>query len=210
MESLRNALRADRAAGLRPLCVGGEAGTTGTGAWGPIEELAEFGRAEKLWLHADGAYGAAAIICTRGRQELRGLERVDSLSLDPHKWLFQPFECGCVLVRNRQLLRSAFRVTADYLRDVHRESAEVNLADYGIQLTRSFRALKLWLSIKTFGLAAFREAVARGFELAELAERELRAKAGWEILSPAQMGIVCFQFGQDDELPGRIDADMLR
>ncbi|MEP7248145.1 MAG: pyridoxal-dependent decarboxylase [Spartobacteria bacterium] len=210
MESLRNAVSADRAAGLRPLCVIANAGTTSTGAVDPLEELAEFCQTEKLWLHADGAYGAAAIICPRGRKELRGLERVDSLSLDPHKWLFQPFECGCVLVRDRQLLRSAFRVTADYLRDVHRESAEVILADYGIQLTRGFRALKLWLSIKAFGMAAFREAVARGFELAELAERELRGKAGWEILSPAQMGIVCFRFGKDDELPGRIVEAMLR
>lgn len=210
MDSLRDAVTADRAAERRPLCVIANAGTTSTGAVDPLEELADFCQTEKLWLHADGAYGAAAVICTRGRKALHGLERVDSLSLDPHKWLFQPFECGCVLVRNRQLLRSAFRVTADYLRDVHRESAEVNLADYGIQLTRSFRALKLWLSIKTFGMAAFRVAVARGFELAELAERELRAKAGWEILSPAQMGVVCFRFGQNDELPGRIVAEMLR
>ena len=186
------------------------AGTTSTGAVDPLEALADFCQAEKLWLHADGAYGAAAVICERGREKLAGLERVDSLSLDPHKWLFQPWECGCVFVRDRQLLRSAFRVTADYLRDVHRETAEVNLGDYGIQLTRSFRALKLWLSIKTFGMAAFRKAVTRGFELAELAEYELRTKTGWEILSPAQMGIVAFRFGTDDELQGRIVAEMLR
>ena len=209
-EALRDAVSADRAAGMRPLCVVANAGTTSTGAVDPLEQLAEFCQVEKLWLHADGAYGAAAVICERGRKNLRGLERVDSLSLDPHKWLFQPFECGCVLVRDRLLLRSAFRVTADYLRDVHRETGEVNLGDHGIQLTRSFRALKLWLSIKTFGMAAFREAVTRGFELAELAERELRARAGWEILSSAQMGIVCFRFGKDDELQGRIVEAMLR
>ena len=210
LESLGEAIRADRAAGMEPLCVVANAGTTSTGAVDPIEALADFCQTEKLWLHADGAYGAAAIICERGREKLRGLERVDSLSLDPHKWLFQPWECGCVLVRDRQLLRSAFRVTADYLRDVHRETAEVNLGDYGIQLTRSFRALKLWLSIKTFGMAAFRKAVTRGFELAELAERELRSRPGWEILSPAQMGIVAFRFGTDDQLQGRIGGEMLR
>jgi aromatic-L-amino-acid decarboxylase len=110
----------------------------------------------------------------------------------------------------RALLHSAFRVTADYLHEVHRDTAEVNFGDQGIQLTRSFRALKLWLSIKTFGMAAFREAVTRGFELAELAERELRTKNGWEILSPAQMGIVCFRFGAEDALQARIVDAMLR
>ncbi len=206
---LRQAIDADRVDGRRPLCVIANAGTTSTGAVDPIDDLAEFCRNEKLWLHADGAYGAAAVICERGREKLCGLDRVDSLSLDPHKWLFQPFECGCVLVRDRALLHSAFRVTADYLREVHRDSAELNFGDQGIQLTRSFRALKLWLSINTFGMAAFREAVTRGFELAELAERELRNQSGWEIVSPAQMGVVCFRFGADDALPGRLVDAML-
>jgi aromatic-L-amino-acid/L-tryptophan decarboxylase len=210
IESLRIAVHRDRAARMQPLCVVANAGTTSTGAVDPLNELADFCRTEKLWLHADGAYGAAAVICERGREKLAGLGRVDSLSLDPHKWLFQPMECGCVLVRDRSLLRSAFQVTADYLRDVHRETAEFNFADYGVQLTRSFRALKLWLSIKTFGMVAFREAVNRGFALAELAERELRGKSGWEILSPAQMGIVCFRFGSDDALQTRIVDSMLR
>ena len=172
LESLRSAVKADRRAGMWPICVIANAGTTSTGAVDP-QNLAEFLCDRETWLHVDGAYGAAAVICARGREQLRGLDRVDSLSLDPHKWLFQPFECGCVLLRDRMLLRSAFRVTADYLRDVHRETAGVNLGDYGIQLTRSFRALKLWLSIKTFGMAAFRKAVTRGFELAEFAESEL-------------------------------------
>jgi glutamate/tyrosine decarboxylase-like PLP-dependent enzyme len=208
--ALASAVAADRAAGMQPLCVIANAGTTSTGAVDPLDELADFCRTEKLWLHADGAYGAAAVICERGREKLRGLERVDSLSLDPHKWLFQPFECGCVLVRDRTLLRSAFRVTADYLREVHRESAEVNLADHGFQLTRGFRALKLWLSINTFGMAAFRAAVSRGFALAVIAERELRTKPGWEILSPAQMGTVCFRFGAEDAVQTRIVDAMLR
>ena len=208
--ALRSAVEADRATGMRPLCVIANAGTTSTGAVDPLDQLADFCQAENLWLHADGAYGAAAVICKRGREKLGGLDRVDSLSLDPHKWLFQPFECGCVLVRDRALLRSAFRVTADYLREVHRDTAEVNFGDQGIQLTRSFRALKLWLSIKTFGMAAFSEAVTRGFELAELAERELRTKFGWEILSPAQMGIVCFRFGAEDAVQARIVDAMLR
>jgi glutamate/tyrosine decarboxylase-like PLP-dependent enzyme len=141
---------------------------------------------------------------------LRGLDRADSLTLDPHKWLFQSFECGCVLVRDTALLKSAFQIKADYLRDVYRESEEINPCDYGIQLTRSFRALKVWLSLQTFGLAAFRQAMTRGFELAELAERELRARRGWEILSSAQMATVCFRFGDSDELQTQLVDEMMK
>jgi aromatic-L-amino-acid/L-tryptophan decarboxylase len=106
-------------------------------------------------------------------------------------------------------LKSAFQIKPDYLRDVHRVVEEFNPCDYGVQLTRSFRALKLWLSLETFGLAAFRQAITRGFELAELAERELRARDGWKILSPAQMATVCFRFGQNDELQTRLVEAML-
>jgi glutamate/tyrosine decarboxylase-like PLP-dependent enzyme len=163
-----------------------------------------------LWLHADGAYGAAAIICERGRQKLAGLDRADSLSLDPHKWLFQPFECGCVLLRDVVQMKSAFQLMPEYMRDVHRNTVETNPADYGIQLSRGFRALKVWLSINTFGFAAFRDAVTRGFELAEFAEGELRRRRNCEILSPAEMAIVAFRFGADDALQTRLVDQMLR
>lgn len=210
LESLREAIRSDKQAGLRPFCVVANAGTTNTGAVDPLAELAALCREENLWLHADGAYGAATVICDRGREKLRGLDLADSLSLDPHKWLFQPFECGCVLLRDAALLKSAFQLKPDYLRDVHRDASETNPADYGIQLTRGFRALKVWLSINTFGMAAFRAAVTRGFELAEFAENELRGRRDCEILSPAQMGIVCFRFGQNDELQTKLVDLMLR
>ena len=208
-ENLRAAIAADRAKKLRPFCVVGNAGTTNTGAVDPLHELGEIAAKEKLWFHVDGAFGAAAVVSPRAKPLLQGLERAHSISLDPHKWLFQSFECGCVLVRNVALLKSAFQITPDYLRDVHRE-AEFNPCDHGVQLTRSFRALKVWLSFQTFGLAAFREAITRGFELAELAERELRARNGWQILSPAQMATVCFRFGQSDALQTRLVDAMLR
>jgi glutamate/tyrosine decarboxylase-like PLP-dependent enzyme len=200
IQNLRAAIADDRAKGLRPFCVIANAGTTNTGAVDPLSELADLVAKEKMWLHVDGAFGAAAILSDRGRKMLRGLECADSISLDPHKWLFQSFECGCVLVRDAALLKSAFQIKPDYLRDVHRSVEEFNPCDYGVQLTRSFRALKVWLSLQTFGVAAFREAITRGFELAELAERELRARKGCEILSPAQMATVCFRFGNDDAL----------
>ena len=113
-------------------------------------------------------------------------------------------------MRDVALLRSAFQIKPDYLRDVHRNAAEFNPADHGVQLTRNFRALKVWLSLQTFGMAAFREAIARGFELAEIAERELRVRQGWEILSPAQMATVCFRFGNSDELQTQLVDTMMK
>ena len=210
IETLRAAIAADRAQGLRPFCIVANAGTTNTGAIDPLPELSDFAAAEKMWLHIDGAFGAAAILSDRGRALLRGIDRADSISLDPHKWLFQSFECGCVLVRDVALLKSAFQIKADYLRDVHRNAEEFNPADHGVQLTRSFRALKVWLSLQTFGLSVFREAITRGFKLAEIAERELRARKGWEILSPAQMATVCFRFGDNDDLQTQLVDVMMR
>jgi aromatic-L-amino-acid decarboxylase len=210
MDSLREAIQSDKKAGLRPFCIIANAGTTNTGAVDPLPELADLCAADGMWLHADGAYGAATMICERGRQKLAGLERVDSLSLDPHKWLFQPFECGCILVRDAAGLKSAFQLMPEYMRDVHRNTTEINPADYGVQLSRGFRALKVWLSINTFGMAAFREAITRGFELAEFAEKELRGRRNCEILSPAEMAIVAFRFGKDDALQTRLVEEMLR
>jgi glutamate/tyrosine decarboxylase-like PLP-dependent enzyme len=191
---LKHAIAADRAAGLRPFCVVGNGGTTSTGAVDPLGALADICAAEGLWLHLDGAYGAATAITARGRVALAGMERADSISLDPHKWLFQPIECGCVLLRDERNLPATFRSVPGYLRDSDLGAAEVNFRDHGIQLTRSFRALKLWMSIQYFGLDAFRAAVERGMELAEIAERRLRESGRWEILSPAAMGIVAFSY----------------
>jgi glutamate/tyrosine decarboxylase-like PLP-dependent enzyme len=207
LPALRARIERDIAAGLRPFCIVANAGTTNSGAVDPFPELADMAAEFGLWLHADGAYGAAAILCDRGKQLLQGLERVDSLSFDPHKWLFQPFECGCVLVRNAVHLKNTFQIFPDYLADVHRHDREVNLCDYGIQLTRGFRALKLWLSLRVFGVAAFRNAVEHGFRLAEEAEACLRAKPRWEIVSPAQMAVIVFRFrGSDEDQIRIIDA----
>src|SRR5438046_7779555 len=143
IQSLRAAIANDRAKGLRPFCVIANAGTTNTGTVDPLSELADLAAKEKLWLHVDGAFGAAAVLSERGREMLRGLERADSISLDPHKWLFQSFECGCVLGRDAALLKSAVQIKQHYVRDVHRGLEEFNPCYYGVQLTRSFRALRV-------------------------------------------------------------------
>ncbi len=123
--------------------------------------------------------------------------RADSLVIDPHKWLFQPYEAGAVLVREAGLLERTFTLSGEYLRDTF--GGEVNFRDRGIQLTRGTRALKLWLSVQVFGLDAFRDAVAHGIALAEHAEALLRSRPGWEVVTPAQLGIVCFtRVGDDD------------
>ncbi len=199
IDELARWIEQDRAAGKRPFCVIASAGTTNTGAVDPLPGIAALCRAQDIWLHIDGAYGAAAAVSARGRELMPGLELADSLSLDPHKWLFQPFETGCILVRNLAHLRDTFRILPEYLKDTHQYSAEFNFTDHGLQLTRSFRALKLWMSIKVFGMAAFRAAIERGFEQAEFIEARLRKMPGWEIVTPAQMGIVCFRYSRADD-----------
>ena len=176
-------VRAAMETGGEPFCVVATAGTTSTGAVDPLEELAELG----LWLHVDGAYGAPAALAGA----VTGLHHADSLVLDPHKWLFQPYEIGCVLMREPGLLERTFSLSGVYLRDTVTD--EVNFRDRSVQLTRTSRALKLWLSMRVFGVAAFREAIAHGIALAEHAEAVLRARPGWEVVSPAQLAIVCFR-----------------
>jgi glutamate/tyrosine decarboxylase-like PLP-dependent enzyme len=203
IDVLRDAIARDRAAGLRPFCVVANAGTTNTGAIDDIPALLELCRGQDLWLHVDGAYGAAAVFSERGRTLLSGLGDADSLSLDPHKWLFQPFEIGCALVRDGALLKRTFQIMPEYLAVAHRSEEEVNFCDRGIQLTRSFRALKLWMSLKVFGADVFARAIDRGFELAEYAESRVRSMPGWRVVTPAQMAVVTFQYNK------RLDANRI-
>ncbi len=205
-EALRDAIALDRNDGRRPFCVIANAGTTNTGAVDPLPKVADIAEAEGLWLHVDGAYGAAAVVCERGRAALGGLDRADSLTMDPHKWLFQPFEIGGVLVRDERHLRRAFRLEAEYLADAVGAEDEANFSAYGIQLTRSFRALKLWMTLKVFGRKHVAAAVHRGFERAEQAEQFLRNRPGWAVVTSAQMGIVTFRCEPEDWTDDRVDA----
>jgi aromatic-L-amino-acid decarboxylase len=205
IEALRLAVKADRVAGRRPFCVVANAGTTNTGAVDPLPALVEFCREEGLWLHADGAYGAAGVFCDRGRTLLEGLGQVDSLAVDPHKWLFQPYEAGCVLVRNEPWLHDTFHILPEYMEDTVGREGEVNMCDRGLQLTRGFRALKLWMSFQVFGRSGFEAAVSRGFELAAVAEAAVRATPGWEVVTSAQMGVVTFRCVPEGMAPGQVD-----
>jgi glutamate/tyrosine decarboxylase-like PLP-dependent enzyme len=192
LEALAGAIERDERAGRRPLAVCANAGSTSTGSVDPLAELAELCRDRGVWLHVDGAYGGFAALSGRGAELLAGMELADSITLDPHKWLFQPFECGCLLVREGSALREAFAMSPDYLKDADTK-AEVNLYDYGMQLSRSWRALKIWLSIRFFGVDAFRAAIDRGLDLARYAERRIVESEAFELLAPASLGIVCFR-----------------
>ena len=200
MNSLQALVNEDRASGRRPFCVIANAGTTNTGAVDPLPALVEFGAKENLWIHADGAFGAAAILTERGQHWLRGLGDVDSLSIDPHKWLFQPFESGCVLLRHVEHLKQTFAEEHVYMQDVDADekAREVNFSDMGVQLTRGFRALKLWMSLKTFGLDSFRDAIDHTLNLADEAERLLRQREHVEVCTAARMGVVTFRYMTPD------------
>lgn len=190
---LERAVDGDRKAGCTPFMVVANAGATNTGTVDPLHELADYCVAKKLWLHVDAAYAGFAALTSIGKTMLSGIERADSVTLDPHKWLFVPFECGCLLVRDTATLTSAFRIVPEYLSDVQPGEEEVNFADRGEQLTRYSRALKVWLSVNYFGTDAIARAIEMAMDRAALLEMLVRESEDFEILSPARFGIVCFR-----------------
>ncbi|MGW4113745.1 pyridoxal phosphate-dependent decarboxylase family protein [Actinosynnema sp. NPDC004786] len=196
---VRREVEADRRAGRRPFLVLANAGTTGAGAIDPLPELARLCREHGLWLHVDGAHGAAAALTARGRVALAGLAEADSIVIDPHKWLFQPYEIGCLLVRDPAALRRAFaldrfRARAGYLDLARPAPGEADLSDHGVQFTTEARALKLWLSFKGFGVAAFRAAVDHGLDLAEHAADLVARHDELDLVAGPSLGIVCLRY----------------
>ena len=193
VDALRRALRQDREAGLHPIAVCANAGTTNTGSVDPLDALADLAEEEGVWLHVDGAYGGFAVLTERGKAAFRGLHRADSIAMDAHKWLYQPFEAGCLMVRDVRTLDRAFSVRPEYLQDADWGEENPNFGDRGLQLTRSFRALKVWMSVQTFGLGAFRRAIDGTLDLAERTEAYVRASELLELANPASLGVVCFR-----------------
>ena len=201
-DALESAIAADRGARRRPMIVVANAGTTAAGAIDPLPELAEICSRHRIWLHVDGAYGAFACLSERGSEALAGMELADSITLDPHKWLYQPIELGALLVRDGSALQRGFSIAPDYLTDAVAVDQEVNFSDRGLQLTRACRALKLWISLRYFGLGAFRGAIDNCLDLAIHAEHRIVATPALELMTPASLGIVTFRRrpdGVDDE-----------
>ncbi len=191
-ETVAAAVHDDRRRGERPRFVIATAGATNTGAVDDLTGIADLCAREHLWLHIDGAYGAPGALCEAGRGVLRGLERADSLTLDPHKWLFAPYDAGVLLVRHPGTLEGAFRMRPEYLADVRSDSGEVSFGDRSLELSRRPRALKLWMMFRTYGAARIAEAIEAGIRLAERAQELIESDPAWEIVTPAQLGIVTF------------------
>ena len=194
LNKLKNAIAKDSLEGFQPFCLIATAGTTNTGTVDQLSELAAICKKGNIWFHIDGAYGAAAILANSGKQLLMGIEKADSLTVDPHKWFFQPYEIGCLLVRNHKWLKGTFTEKPEYLRDIEGNTSEINFYDHGIELTRRFRALKFYMSIKTFGLRSFRKAITNTIKLAEETEAFLRKSGNWEIVSPATLAVINFRY----------------
>ena len=196
-EALKRTVAEDRGSGLKPVAVCANAGAASTGAIDPLDTIADFCEADGIWLHVDAAYGGFTIITEKGKDLLRGIERADSIGLDAHKLFFQPYEAGCLMVKDLGHLERAFAVRHDILQDTIWGANHPNFSDRGLQLSRSVRALKIWVSVKTFGMAAFRNAVSNGMELAGRAEEHIRNSGTLELLLPSSLGIVCFRVNPD-------------
>ena len=196
---LKNAIARDQLAGLQPLCMIANAGTTNTGTVDDLREVSKICKAENMWMHVDAAYGGGAILSEKGSKALRGIEKADSVTIDPHKWFYQPYEMGCLLVRNHKWLSATFSEKPEYLRDIEGNESEINFYDHGVQLTRRFRALKFYMSVKTFGLKSFREAVSYNIQLAEKTEALIRKSKNWEVISPATLAMINFRYNPIDK-----------
>lgn len=191
VDALAAALEGDRAKGLEPMAVVATAGTTNTGAIDPLQDIAELCAQQELWFHVDAAYGAAACIVDELRAAFAGIERADSVTLDPHKWFYAPFECGCLLTRHPDALRAAFDADGTYMQDVPRD--RVNFFERGPELTRGNRALPLWMLLRSQGIDALAHAVQRDVALCRLAADLLGADPRVHIVSPPQLSVFAFE-----------------
>jgi glutamate/tyrosine decarboxylase-like PLP-dependent enzyme len=208
---LREAIASDRAAGRIPLAVVATSGTVNTGSIDPLPELAALCREHDLWMHIDGAYGALAALAVPER--FAGLKAADSLSLDPHKWLYQPLDCGVLLFKDAQAARVAFSYTGDYAKSFAADPLEAfAFFDESLELSRRFRALKLWLSLRYHGLDAFRRAIRADLHHAQLLAQQVAANPRLELSAPVTLSAVCFRYSAADPAPDsdRLNAAILK
>jgi aromatic-L-amino-acid decarboxylase len=194
---LQEQIEADLQAGLRPFCIVATAGTVNTGAVDPLAEIAAVADKFDVWFHIDGAYGAPAVLDAAKRPLFAGLPRADSVTLDPHKWLYTPVDCGCLLFREPQLARAAWAQIegAEYIK-IFEESDDESFAffDYGTELSRRFRALKLWLLLRYYGVPRLAAAIADDSALAAYMAERVEQAEDFELLAPVELSICCFRY----------------
>ena len=209
VRDLRERIEADSRAGLRPFCVVASAGTVSTGAVDPLEEVARVAREHSLWFHVDGAYGALAAADAGKRHLFRGLELADSVSLDPHKWLYAPLDCGCLLLREPERARAAFQGTEEGYIQVFERQEQESFAfwDYGVELSRPFRALKVWMMLRYYGARRVAAAIAEDMALAAHFGASVEASEDFELLAPVTLGICCFRYVPPDKRRALARAD---
>jgi len=210
---LEKHMRQDLAAGKTPVAVVASAGTVSTGAIDPLREIAETAHRNGAWFHIDGAYGALAAIAERN--QFAGIELADSISLDPHKWLYQPLDCGCLLYRSSQAAQKAFSHTGDYARSLTADPVEgFAFFEESLELSRRFRALKLWLSLRYHGLAAFRQSIRKDLAQAQRLAESISREPQLELLAPVALSAVCFRHRGTRQLSGenlnRFNASLLK
>ena len=209
VDALRRRIAEDRAEGLTPFAVVASAGTTNTGAIDPLDAIADVAAGEGLWLHADAAYGGFFRLTDRGRERFRGIERADSITLDPHKGMFLPYGTGALVVRDGRLLREAHHIgTSAYLQDLAADAQIPNFAEYSAELSRDFRGLRVWFPLKLHGVAAFREALDEKLDLAEHLYESLVEVPELELPWRPELSVVPFRLrGADDDANRRfLDA----
>jgi len=200
LDQLVAAIEEDRGAGHLPICVVANAGTVATGAFDPLPQIGEIARRFDLWLHVDGAYGGFAALAPSARLLFASIEEADSLALDPHKWLYLPVDCGCILYRDPEAARAAFAHEAEYTRVIGQEADEAfAFWDYGPELSRRFRALKVWMLLKGVGLQALSDAIEKDLACARHFERLVRNSEDFEMLAPVELSVFCFR-----HLPARL------
>jgi glutamate/tyrosine decarboxylase-like PLP-dependent enzyme len=205
MAALERQVGTDRAAGLTPACVAASAGTVNTGSIDPLAHLSDLCRREKLWLHVDAAYGGPAALVADVAHLYDGLERADSVAIDPHKWMYVPVECGCALVRDARAMRDTFSLVPPYLRD---DASLPWFSEFGIQQSRGFNALKLWMALRHAGIDGYREAIAHDITMARALQKRLRAAEDFELVSAGPLSVTCFRY-----VPGHLrgsDTDVDR
>ncbi len=185
----------DRDAGYLPFCVVANAGTVNTGAFDPLAEVGEVARRFNLWFHVDAAYGGFAALTESAKPLFAAIREADSVALDPHKWLYLPVDCGCVLYRNAQSARATFAHEAEYTRVLNQEADETfAFWDYGPELSRRFRALKVWMMLKGIGLRALAQAIEKDLACARHLERLVQSSEDFEMLAPVELSIFCFRY----------------
>jgi aromatic-L-amino-acid/L-tryptophan decarboxylase len=197
VDLLEQSIETDRAEGRQPFCVVATAGTVMSGAIDPLDAIAALCRRQGLWLHVDGAYGGLFVLSDGMRDSLLSCGQADSLSLDPHKLLFAPLEAGCLLVRDTEKLRRAFAFSAPYI-PAERDPLMLDFMDYGPQLSRSFKAFKVWCALRTFGVSAFRSAINNALELADYLSDRIEAEPTLELMTPTTLTAVCFSVRNAD------------